>query len=80
MHPSAHIRAKYINNTKDHKMELAVLIRESMKVVRRGATEVRVFSSRILILKMANFMLQNDTSMWYKKEPRSTCLVSLFLL
>ena len=43
MHPSAPIRAKYINRTKYHKMELVVLIRESVKVFRRGAAAVPVF-------------------------------------
>ena len=66
VHPSAPIWAKHINRTKDHKTELVVLIRESVKVVRRGAAEVPVFSSCILILKMVNFKLQNDTSMWCK--------------
>ena len=43
VHPSAPIRAKYINLTKDHKMEFVVLIRESLKIVRRGAAAVPVF-------------------------------------
>ena len=43
MQPSAPIRAKYINQTKDHKMELVDLIRDSVKVVRRGAAVVPVF-------------------------------------
>ena len=42
--PSAPIRAKYNNRTRDYNMELVVLIRESVKVVRRGAAVVLVFS------------------------------------
>ena len=33
----------YMNWTKDHKIELVVFIRESVKVVRRGAAAVPVF-------------------------------------
>ena len=43
VHPSAHIRAKYINRNKDHKMELVVLIRESAKVFCGGDAAVPVF-------------------------------------
>ena len=43
VHPSAPIQTKYINRTNYHKMGLVVLIRDSVKVVRRGATEVPIF-------------------------------------
>ena len=43
VHPSAPIQAKYINRNKEHKMELVVLIRESVKVVCRGAAAVPIF-------------------------------------
>ena len=55
MQPSAPIRAKYINQTKYHKMELVDLIRDSVKVVRRGAAVVPFFSSHILILTNGEF-------------------------
>ena len=67
VHPSAPIWAKHINRTKDHKTELVVLIRESVKVFRRAAAAVPVFSSRVLILMMVDFTLRNDTSMWCRK-------------
>ena len=42
--PNAPIRAKYNNRTRDYNMELVVLIRDSVKVVCRGAAVVPVFS------------------------------------
>ena len=44
VHPSAPIREKYINCTKEHNMDLVFFIRVSLKVVRRGAAAVLVFS------------------------------------
>ena len=43
LHPGAPIQAKYLNQTKDHKMNLVVLIRESVKVFCRGAAALPVF-------------------------------------
>ena len=43
VHPSAPIQEKYIESTKEHKMELLLFNRESVKVLRRGAAAVPFF-------------------------------------
>ena len=43
LHPSAPVRAKYLNPVKDHTSELVVLLRDSIKVDSLGAAVVPVF-------------------------------------